>query len=64
MSDQEREQLQNKSQNKNATDIFKDSVDHSLSGSPQELTRGGGWTKALTLVIVVIGLLLLAQCSG
>ncbi|WP_419877543.1 hypothetical protein [Brevibacillus centrosporus] len=64
MSDKDRDDLQNKERRNNPTGVFRDFVDQSMAGSPQELLRGGCLTKVLTLIVLVIGLLLLSRCSG
>lgn len=63
MSDKERNELQEKESNSLPSGRARDAFDQAMSGSPNELLRGGCLSKILTLLVIVVGLLLLSKCT-
>lgn len=57
------ERARKKEWERNPMSNFSDSVNRSMVGDLSALARGGCLTKVLTLVIIVIGLIILSQCS-
>lgn len=58
-----RDEIQSKEQESNSTGVVKDAFDRSFVGQPQELFKGNLLTKTLTLLIIIVLLISLSQCS-
>lgn len=58
------EKLREKEWKRNPSINLADSVNRSIIGDPIALVKNGCLTNIITLVIIVIGLFVLSQCSN
>ncbi|MDX5475670.1 MAG: DUF6366 family protein [Bacillaceae bacterium] len=61
MDDQEK--MERKELENNPMGNFSDAVNRAMVGNPSELVKGGCLTKILTILIIILGFVILSQCS-
>ena len=63
MASDKEDHSRNKDQGKNPMITLADSVNHSMTGDPGALAKGGCLSRIIILAIIIIGLLILSHCS-
>lgn len=61
MDDQEK--MRRKELENNPTSNFSDAVNRAMIGDPSALVNGGCLTKIFTILIIILGVVILSQCS-
>ncbi|RXJ04500.1 hypothetical protein DS745_03710 [Anaerobacillus alkaliphilus] len=64
MSQDEQDKMRVKDWERHPTANVADSVNRSMAGDPGALMRGGCLTKIVTLILLIVGFLLVTQCSN
>jgi hypothetical protein len=63
MSLDEQEKIQRKELENNPMGSFADGVNRSMVGDLSGLVKGGCLTRIFTLIIIILGFIIISQCS-
>ncbi|MBM7661071.1 hypothetical protein JOC85_001843 [Bacillus mesophilus] len=63
MSRDNEEKMRRKELENNPMGAFSDAVNRSMVGEPLALVKGSCLTKIFTIVLIILGFIILSQCS-